>query len=65
MSVWRDWEGDPPRRDGRPGRRPEHDGKVQVRFRCGLDSRHTYLPAQLRWSRTGSTHDIVAWRPAE
>lgn len=42
----------------RKPRTGEH--KLRVRFRNGMESKHEYTAAQLRWSDTGHDFDVVA-----
>jgi hypothetical protein len=35
-------------------------------FRCGLiDEKHEYTAAQLRWTHTGDSHDVMAVKEAK
>lgn len=51
-----------------PGAYPDAihpDTRLIVQFACGyIDKKHTYTPAQLRWSLTGSAFDVGAVRLA-
>lgn len=44
------------------GRKPRTgERKLRVQFRCGyVDDRHEYTAAQLRWTDTGDSWDVVA-----
>ena len=43
------------------GRKPRTGEKLlHIRFRNGLESRHTYTAAQIRWNDSGCEWDAVA-----
>lgn len=47
------------------GRKPRTGDKpLRVKFRCGLESRFTYVASQLRWTDTGDSFDVVGVRKA-
>lgn len=48
------------------GRKPRTgETRLVVQFRCGMvDDKHTYRAADLRWTDTGDSFDIVAVKRA-